>query len=244
MKKRILAALFAVAMLLSVFAVTAQANDYMPVVIDDADILSESEIEELDEALRDLADEYDIDFVAASVTQSLGMTLNDYADFLYFTGYGDDAVFFVYQDGFAGDREIVIVRYGAAIDEFSDSDCEKIINAVQDDFADGDFADGYNGFVKEAEKVLNPTVHWIWIPGCLLIGFAVAFVIMKIIASANKSVRNKVNASDYVRVNSLVLTNQAEVFLYKNVSATPKANSSTSSGNTSGGGRSTSSGKF
>ena len=230
-------------------AETEDSEEGLPAVIDDAGLLKESEIKDLDKKLRDLSEEYGIEFVAVSVEDTDGLTLNKYADMIYkYGGFKDSGikniVFFIYQHGEEGDREIVIVRYGdKAKDELSDADCEKIINNVKDDFEDGNYSKAFESFVEETEKVFNPSVHWIWIPLCLIIGFVIAFVIMKIIASANKSVRKKVDAVDYVKLETLTITNAADIFLYTETHSTPKANSS-SSGDTDEGGRSTSSGKF
>jgi hypothetical protein len=154
-----------------------------------------------------------------------------------------DIAFYTYLHGHKGEREIVITRYGKAEDELSDADCDKIIGNVKETFANGKYVDGFKEFIEATEKVFHPTVHWVWIPGCLLLGFVVAYIIMKSIASSNKSVRKKVNATDYVNANTLMITDSADIFLYSNIKATPKPKS-TSSSDTDSGGRSTSSGKF
>lgn len=256
MKKRIFAALFALLVLISAFGVVAYAktdNGYaeeLPAVIDQAGLLESYEIKDLDEKLNALSEEYGITFVAVTIGEYIYTPLNDIADALYAQGgymntENGNTVFCIYQHGGEGEREIVIVRYGEkAKDEFSDSDCSEIIDAVKPDFADGNYDKAFNKFITEAEKVLNPTVHWIWIILCPAIGFVVAFIIMKIIASANKSVRRKVNAADYVNADSLAVTNAADIFLYSQVSSVPKSTNNTTSSNTRAGGRSTSSGKF
>lgn len=256
MKKRIFATLFALLMLVSAFSVIACAQpdnshaEELPAVIDQAGILEDHEIKDIDEKLNALSKEYGIAFVAVTVEEYIYTPLNDIADALYTQGgymnaENGNSVFCIYQHGGEGEREIVIVRYGdKAKDEFSDSDCSEIIDAVKPDFADGKYLKAFSKFTAEAEKVLNPTVHWIWIILCPAIGFVIAFIIMKVIASANKSVRRKVNAADYVSADSLTVTNAADIFLYSQVSSVPKSTNNTTSSNTRAGGRSTSSGKF
>lgn len=221
------------------------AAETMPAVIDDAGLLNEKEYKDIDKKFRALSKEYGFEFVGVTAEDIGDMTANEYADVLYsiFKDSGiKDVAFYIYLHGDEGEREIVIVRYGKAEKELSDADCEKIIGNVKAKFADGKYADGFNGFVEETEKVFNPSVHWIWIPVCLIVGFVVAYLIMKGIASANKSVRKKVNASEYVDASTLIVTNAADIFLYSDVKSTAK--STTSSSDTDGGGRSTSSGKF
>ena len=220
----------------------------MPTVIDDAGLLKDSEIKELDKKIRELSKESGFDFAVITVEETGGISLNEYADMVYeYGGFksskSDGTVLFLYQHGEEGEREIIMVRYGEkAKKEFSDADCTKIINNVKNQIINGDCASGLNKAVDEIKSVLNPTVHWVWIPLCLVIGFVVAFIIMKIIASANKSVRKKVNATDYVRPNSLMVTGGSEIFMYSELKTSAKSN--TTSSNTDGGGRSTSSGKF
>lgn len=222
------------------------AEEVMPVIIDDAGLLNNDEYKDVDKKFRELSDEYGFDFIGVTADDIGGMSANDYADFLYSVfkeGGIKDVAFYIYLHGEEGEREIVIVRYGKAEDELSDADCEKIIGNVKSTFADGDIAEGFMKMAEETDKVFNPSVSWIWIPLCLIIGFVIAFIVMKGIASANKSVRKKVNAVDYVKLDTLMITNAADIFLYEQTSSTPKA-SETSSSNTKSGGRSTSSGKF
>lgn len=225
------------------------AGEEMPALIDDAELFSEAEYKEIDAKFRDLSKKYGFEFVGATVNREEldGIDAKKYADFVYsvFSENGvKDVALYLYVHGDEGDKEIVITRYGKAEKELSDADCTKIIGNVKAKFEDGKYADGFKGFVEATEDVFNPSVHWIWIPVCLVVGFVVAYLIMKGIASANKSVRKKVNATDYVDGSSLMVTNAADIFLYSETKSTPKADNSTSSSDTDEGGRSTSSGRF
>lgn len=255
MKKRLFTLAFAIILCFSIsataFADTDFSIDYTQnSVYDTASVLTDYEADELGDKLEELKSESDIYFVVATVTEfHLGSRdIEDYADILYenYFCYNDASgtVILVYLHGGEGERELCIVRYGEAQDKFSDSDSSDIIDQVQNDIMFGDYAGAFDTFVTECDKVLNPKISIIALPVCLAIGFVIAFIIMKIIASANKSVRSKVNATEYVRANSLNITNGTEIFLYAQTRSTPKASSNNSSGNTSGGGRSTRSGKF
>ena len=57
---------------------------------------------------------------------------------------------------------------------------------------------------------------------CLAIGFVIALIVCGILWSQLKSVRFKNSASDYVRRDSLVLTLSRDIFLYRNVTRTPR----------------------
>lgn len=252
MKKKLFAFILAITICFSsavcAFALGDSSNG-VPLVIDHAMLLTVSEKSEVETELAKLSEENNIDFAVATVlADDLGWTdITVYADELYedFYSYSDadGTVILVYAHGDEGEREICIVRYGKAENEFSDSKTSDIIDEVKSEILFGNYAEAFEVFAKESNKVLNPEISWIWLPVCLAIGFVIAFIIMKIIASANKSVRNKVNATEYVRANSLNISNSSEVYLYSRTSAIPKASNNNSS-KTSGGGRATSSGKF
>ncbi len=254
MKKKLFAFIFAIIICFSSFASACALEDLYsdaPAVLDYASVLNFDEEGLLEDKLLKLCDEYNIDFAVATVTQEyLGWTdITDYADTVYeeyfSLSYADGAVILVYLHAGEGEREICIVRYGEAESKFTDSKTSDIIDAVQTEIIYGNYLDAFEVFAEKSEAVLNPTISWIYLPVCLLIGFVIAFIIMKIIASANKSVRSKVNATEYVRAGSLNIINGSEIYLYSHTNVTPKASSNNnSSSRTSGGGRATRSGKF
>jgi len=67
---------------------------------------------------------------------------------------------------------------------------------------------------------------------CLLIAAGISGIIMMIIKSSLKSVQQERTACNYVRNNSLKITNQSDTFSHENVTTTPRAQKqqSTSSG--------------
>ncbi len=253
MKKKLFAFVFAIILCFS-SGICAYADDYLfeeiSPLLDGAMLLTDSEKNEVNNSLAKLSEENGMDFAVVTVlADELGSTdITVYADVLYKNYYHnrdvDGTVILVYSHGGEGEREICIVRYGKAEDEFTDGKTSDIVDAVKSEIISGDYAQAFSVFVKESDKVLNPKISWIVLPICLAIGFVIAFIIMKAIASANKSVRNKVNAAEYVRSESLNVVDGSEIYLYSQTRAIPKASSSNSSSRTSGGGRATRSGKF
>ena len=79
---------------------------------------------------------------------------------------------------------------------------------------------------------------------CLLIGLAAGGITAGIMAGKNKSVRAKNNATDYMRSGSMQVTLSRDIYLYHNITRTPKAQNNSSSGGSGGGSRSTRSGSF
>lgn len=79
----------------------------------------------------------------------------------------------------------------------------------------------------------------------LVIGFVIAFIVTSVMKSSLKSVRMQPMASGYMKNDSFNITRSNDLFLYRTVSRTPRANSSSvgsgtrtsSSGRSHGGGR-------
>lgn len=219
----------------------------LPLVVDNADVLTDIEEAALVTKLEALGSEYDIEIGAVTVDSYDGKDPQDFADDFYdANGYGygenDDGIMVVFNTGEGdGNRNLWISTHGTGIDLLTDNEISLIVEMMIDPIKNGDFAGAFDNFVVECENAIDPSISIIWIPVSILIGFGLAFLIVKIQASKLKTVRAQVNAADYV--GNVVLTSQYDNFMYKNVTSSPKAKSSSggsthtsSSGRTHGGG--------
>ena len=57
---------------------------------------------------------------------------------------------------------------------------------------------------------------------CLLVGIVVAFIAVGAMKAQLKSVGSQSAAANYIRSGSMVITEQEDLFLYRNVSRTPR----------------------
>ena len=216
-------------------------------VEDYADVLTDIEEAALVTKLEALGSEYDIEIGAVTVDSYDGKDPQAFADDFYdYNGYGygenDDGFIVVFNTGEGdGNRNLWISTHGTGIDLLTDNEISLIVEMMIDPIKNGDFAGAFDNFVVECENAIDPSISIIWIPVSILIGFGLAFLIVKIQASKLKTVRAQVNAADYV--GNVVLTSQYDNFMYKNVTSSPKAKSSSggsthtsSSGRTHGGG--------
>ena len=232
---------------------TEPVTEFVPVdrtlslVEDYADVLTDSEEAELIAKLEALGSEYDIEIGAVTVDSNEGKDPQDFADDFYdYNGYGygenDDGILVVFNTGKGdGNRNIWISTHGKGIELLTDLEIDRIIEMMINPIKNGDFASAFDNFVTECEVAFDESISIIWIPVSILVGFGLAYLIVKIQASKLKTVRAQVNAADYV--GNVVLTGQYDNFMYKNVRSTPKAQSSSgssthssSSGRTHGGG--------
>lgn len=219
----------------------------LPLVVDNADVLTDAEEAALLTKLEALGEANDLEIGAITVDSYEGKEPQAFADDFYdYNGYGygenDDGLIVVFNTGEGdGNRNIAISTHGKAIDLVSDYNIDLIIEMMIPDIKNGNFAGAFDSFVAECENAVDTSASPLAIPLAIVIGFGLAFLIVKIQASKLKTVRQQVNAADYV--GEVMLTGQFDNFLYKNVTSSPKAKSSSggsthtsSSGRTHGGG--------
>ncbi len=246
MNKRLFAILTVILLCfsLSIFA-SAQENDRTLGLVEDyAELMTDEEEALLTEKFEAFCDEYKMEIAVVTINDLGGKSAMEYADDFYdYNGYGygenDDGLLALYVDGAEGEREIYITTHGKAISKITDADIDYITDLMIMYLSDGDYARAFETFVDEATDVVKVSVSLIWIPLSLGIGMLVVFFVLKTMASANKSVVRKVDAKDYVRSGSMVVTGSYDNFLFNNVTrvARPKNTSSGSSTHTSSSGR-------
>ena len=219
-----------------VFSASAYTQEY---VIDYADKLLSSEIEELDLFAEKLESAYGVT-VLFCITEGTGdVTADEFSSGTY-TDYTDNenGMIIVHDDW---NKSYSVFTSGNADEYFSDAAVDSIIDAYDsnDSYYGGIYAcyelaeeyleNGYSGgYVNDSEPLNNDTdttgaieekdgVSIIWLPVSLLIGLLVGFLIINGIASKNKSVKMQKNATVYTRPGSMVITGSADNFLYNNI---------------------------
>lgn len=242
MTKKIFATLIAVIICLSaVISASAYTQEY---VIDYADKLSSSELEELDLLAEKLETAYGVT-VLFCITEGTGdvsadefasETYNDYTDNengIIIVHDDWDNTYFSFISGNAGEY-----LTDAAVDSMKDT------YDINESYYGGIYAcyelaeeyleNGYSGgYVYNDEPSADSTetagatkekdgVSIIWLPVSLVIGLLVGFLIVNGIASKNKSVKMQENATVYTRPGSMVITESEDNFLYKNLDRTEK----------------------
>ncbi len=227
--------------------VTEPITEFVPVdrtlslVEDYADVLTDSEEAELIAKLEALGSEYDIEIGAITVDSYEGKDPQAFTDDFYdYNGYGygenDDGLIVVFNTGKGdGNRNLAISTHGKGIELLTDLEIDRIIEMMINPIKNGDFASAFDNFVTECEGAFDESISIIWIPVSILVGFGLAFLIVKIQASKLNNVVQKADAADYV--GNVVLTYQDDRFIYRNVSRSPRVKSESSSTHTSSSGR-------
>ena len=255
MKKRIIAILFAFVFCFCAaapaFASDSDgfADEYYR-LNDLADILSDSEEEELLATLDEISVRQKMDVTIAIVDDLNGYgSATECADDIYdglSYGYGKD------RDGILllvsmEERDWAISTCGYGITAFTDAGCDYIGEQMKDDLSNGNYFDAFNTYASLCDEFITQAregspddvgslprepLSFIWIPISIGIGVTLALIIVGVMKSKLKTVRFQAAASNYVKHGSMQITDRSDLFLYRTMSRTPrpKSNDNSSSG--------------
>lgn len=259
MKRRLFSLILVLALCLAVTSpVAAQQLLIAPApgpasLVDNADLLTDSEEDALLETLEDLEQTYQVQVAVVTVTDLEGYSPDGFINYVYDSrGYGcgasRDGVLLVVD---MGTRTYRILSNGLAADAITMDDIDTIGYAIESDLSDGDYADAFATFAEECEYYINghingfPYEFGTNLVIALVVGFVVALIVTGIMRAQLKSVHQKATAEDYMKRGSLKLTGSSDIFLYRNLSRTAKPkNNSGSGGSSSGGSRNVGGGRF
>lgn len=219
-------------------------------VFDDADLLSNAEEAELTEKLLNVSHTYNAQIVIATIDSMDGGDIDAFINLVYDEmefGYGenrDGVLLLVCMDL----REYRILSNGFAADAITLDDIDCIGDAIVPDLSDGNYAAAFSTFVDECEYYING--HFNGFPFeagtnlviALVIGIVAGVIVALILKGQLKSVRKQNQANVYVKPGSMQITNQKDLFLYRDLKRIKKESSSKSSG--SGSSRNVGGGSF
>lgn len=260
---------FLLALMLLTLAAPALAGS-LPLVVDDAALLTPDAVEQLSAEAGQLSSAYAMDVVILTTNSLEGKTaLNYAADYYDSKGYGQgeayDGVMLVLS---MADRDWCILTTGRGIDAFTDYGIKAISDDIVPYFSKGDYSAGFSRFLADAKIFLEqwkngspydvnnrvslrtPLERTIGIAVYLAIAAAViAAIVLLIMILGMKTARPQYNASQYVKGGSLDILRSQDIYLYhtqtrtrveKQSSGGGSSTFTSSSGRSHGGG----SGKF
>ena len=249
------ALVLAAALAVPAFAVEGGFADLYYRMFDDAEVLTEDEDNELEDALEELSlrQSFDVTIATIESMESVGAdSMEQFADDLYDYcqyGYGPD------MDGVlllvsVGDRKWHISTCGYGITAFTDAGIQYLGEQMTPDMADGDYAAAFRTFIQwtdayvtaareghpyDVDNMPKEPFSIVYLGVALVIGLITALIVTGVMKSRLKSVAPQRDATSYVRQGSMKLTNQRDLFLYRDVHRTerPKESSSSDSGGSS-----------
>lgn len=216
-------------------------------VVDNADLLTDSEEAELTRLAEEISQRQHCDVVILTENAIGGSTAESYADdYFDYNGYGYGAdrsgILLLLSMEY---RDFAISTKGDAIQAFTDDGLNYLWSKCKPGISDGKYADGFRSYLKMADTMLssyNGTLSdkeqeafqkdfnkFLGIKGrpsvvkttviALIVGFLLAFLFSGSLKSQLKSVRMKYNASNYRRPDSMHLNLNRDVYLYANTTS-------------------------
>ena len=265
MKKKIVMVMFTL-LFCMVTTFPALAASDMPRLVDNADLLSNTEESALLEKLDEISERQQMDVVVVTTQTIDGKSPGEYADNFYdYNGYGfgneaDGILLLINME----DRDWYITTTGYGITAITDAGREYISEQFLSDLGEGKYADAFttyadlcDEFITQAKtgspydvgnlpkKPFDFGMHFII---AFAIGLVAAVVATNIMKAKLKTVRFQSAAREYVRSGSMNVNEQKDLFLYTHVDRhrkpEPEENNATggssthisSSGRTHGGG--------
>lgn len=254
MKNKLISLSLALTILLSI-CMTISAKT--PRVIDNAGVLSSSEVKDLELKASALTQEYDMEVVILIVEDLDGTSPMVYADdYFDYNGYGIGSNY----SGFllllaTESRDWWISTSGDAIHALTDYGIQELFSAAAPDLRNDNYYDAFDAYLHavprfmEAYKdghpidvpvpaIKNP-VSFLSIVIALAIGAVIGGITIFIMKAGMDTSRNKRDAADYLDHNSFNLYANTDRFLYSNVTRTARPKNTNSGGGGSHGGSST-----
>lgn len=216
-------------------------------VLDDADLLTDSQELALHQKLLSVSQTYNAQIVVVTISSMEGGDVDEFIHFLYDNmgfGYGanhDGVMLFVSMDP----REYRILANGFAAEAITDSTIEEIGDEIMSDLSDGNYATAFDTFTDKCVYYLDGHINgfsfdvgtslMLALAVGLLAGVIVAFVLKGQLQSVHKQDR----ATVYVKPGSMQVTMNTDRFLHSHVTRTQKESEKSSdsgSSRSSGGG--------
>lgn len=255
MKRRILSLALVLVLCMAMALTAYAASDEEPenagelFVIDDAMLLSESEVAALNAKLQEISSTYQVQIVVSTIDALDDIDIDEFIEFAYDEiglGYGsnrDGVLLLVCMDP----REYRILTNGLADAAIGSSGIDEIGEAIVSDLSDGNYADAFAEFADRCEYYLDGHINgYPFNVGrslliALGIGLVAGFLVAKSLQSQLITVRKQEKAHSYVKAGSMQVTDSKELFLYRTVNRRKKEDDSSKS---SGSGRSVGGGSF
>lgn len=229
------------------------AEEAMPRVVDQADLLTEAEEASLLSKLNAISSKQGMDVVVVTADTLGGKSPTAYADDFYdYNGYSEDGILLLVS---MEESDWWISTAGYGIIAFTDAGIEYLAEQFVPSLSDGDFAEAFEIYAGSCDEFINqarsgdpynthnlPKAPFAFFKNlliCLGIGFVIALIATGIMKGKLKTVRAQDSAASYVKNGSLNVTHRQDLFLYRDVKRTEKPKSSSgSSTHTSSSGRS------
>lgn len=237
----------------------ASAEQSLPCVVDNANLLTDSQESTLTAKLDKIREQTQCDVLVVTI-QSIGTDYSDakdYADSFFNDngyGFGDDRsgiLLLLSMDN----RDWAISTSGSCKTAFTQAGQEHIIEEIKPELSSENYAEAFtkyadfcNDFIVQAktdepyynDDAPKEKMSKSWIAISLVVGVLLAFAVAGNMKGKLKTVHSQAAAQNYEKDGSLNIVNSMDIFLYKTVNSVRKQKNNYSSNSENGG----SEGKF
>lgn len=248
----------------SVLFTSVYAEAKVPRLVDNADILTDSEEKSLLAKLNEISERQQIDVIIVTTYNAEYNTITQFADDYNGSNFGDDGDGILLAMDF-GKRDWAISTKGKAIRAFTDAGQKYMTDIFIPYISDGDIYKGFDTFADLCDKFIKQYKtgsaydvgnlpkerNMVFLIGASVIpALLLALAVCYGMTSQLKTVRRQYAADSYELRNSFYVNTAEDFFLYKRLSRTRRESSSSSGGgssthrSSSGGTYGGSSGKF
>ncbi len=253
--KKVLSFISAAVMLLTVNGMTAYAEN-SDKVVDNADILTDSEEADLEDMILDIIEKHSRKYdIAVVTTYGTNGSIEAFADDYYdYNGYGYGSM----NSGIIlaidmQERAYHMSTCGDGITVFTDYGLEHLDSGFVSFLSSGDYAAAFRSFADGSDELIDyyesngepydniyrktyKRAHYgLYFMISLAAGLIIAATVCALMKSQLKSVNMQTQAASYIRQGSFRVTGSTDKFLYNTVTRTKVSSSSGSSGHRSGG---------
>lgn len=220
-------------------------------VVDNAGLLDPYDEQTLTLLLDEISERQECDVIIVTVNSLDGKRPLTYAhDFYDKNGCGQGAS----RDGILlllsmEDRDWAISTCGFGITAFTDARQERLVSAFLPHLSSGDYNRAFTRFAQDCDRILTTaradeiyetegasrSFQWVWAVIAVLVGAGISLIVVLCMKAQLKSIRPQRGAQSYISPGSLRLTRQSDLFLYRQVARTRRAEENSNSR----GGRST-----
>jgi len=212
-------------------------------VYDEADLLTDDQETALEQKLRENSQTYKAQLVVCTLASMDGGDIDAFVDYLYDSmgfGYGenkDGVLLLISMDP----REYRILSNGYAGVAIGPEQIDTLCDFMDTYLPNGHYVAALNSFADQCGEMLeyyqngSPFRVGKNLAISLVIGLAVGLIVVFILKGQLKSVRKQDRAHVYVKQDSMKLTYQRDIFLYRNVTRTKKQERVESASSGSGG---------
>lgn len=213
---------------------TTSVNTNKDYVVDEADLLTDTEESELESKIVSFVKTYEADIVIVTENSIGNKTATEFADdYFDYNGYGqgssDDGILFLIS---MENRDWAISTKGYSIQVFTDSRQETMVDEMISDLSGGNYYDAFNTFINNCDYYYDveysspggqnyTPFNIVTIGICLLIGFLLALIPLIGMFAQLKPVHSATGAVNYEKDGSRQMTVTRDRFIRHHITKVP-----------------------